>query len=256
VQIEAERRLLRAALQDPMNQRFVLLSEDSVPVYSAPAVHLQLVSEQRSRVDACANLTDPGDGDRRATHRWQDAMGGAGLAVELWRKSSQWVGLIRAHAELVAGEEQLNAVFAAECWAADDRERFCISDEHFIPSLLALKGLEGECECGGAAMHTEWRPGGWHPVLYEVSDATAEILHKVLRHGAGCDSASLESAAPGLLAGADVAIAAGAAALGMAEAAGVRVMPPGCPLFARKIAPEAVRSWGNVLALPLARGLP
>lgn len=45
--------LLAAALKDPLNQRFVLLSESCVPLYSPQVVYMQLLSEQGSRVDAC-----------------------------------------------------------------------------------------------------------------------------------------------------------------------------------------------------------
>lgn len=49
--VDAERALLRAALQDPANQRFVLLSETCIPLHPAPLVYLQLVTEPVSRID-------------------------------------------------------------------------------------------------------------------------------------------------------------------------------------------------------------
>ena len=51
--IDAERALLRAALADPANQRFALLSESCVPLHPAPVVYAQLMAEPRSRVNAC-----------------------------------------------------------------------------------------------------------------------------------------------------------------------------------------------------------
>ena len=53
LQAEAERRLLRAALQDPRNQRFVLLSESCAPLYPPHVIYLQLLGEARSRLNAC-----------------------------------------------------------------------------------------------------------------------------------------------------------------------------------------------------------
>lgn len=53
--VDATRALLRAALQDPANQRFVLLSESGVPLYPPAATHQQLLAEPRSRINACAN---------------------------------------------------------------------------------------------------------------------------------------------------------------------------------------------------------
>ena len=47
--------LLCCALQDPLNQRFVLLSESDAPLYPAPMTWLQLVTEMQSRVRVCAD---------------------------------------------------------------------------------------------------------------------------------------------------------------------------------------------------------
>ena len=51
--VEALRALLRAALAEPLNQRFQLLCEHSLPLQSPALVYQQLVGEARSRVDAC-----------------------------------------------------------------------------------------------------------------------------------------------------------------------------------------------------------
>lgn len=99
------------------------------------------------------------------------------LNVSMWRKSSQWVtlnrldlfkecnppatahvlpldvnpclfaiaGLLqnRKHAALVAGDDEVNPLFVRECWvdtAHRPPHRFCVSDEHYIPTLLAAHG--------------------------------------------------------------------------------------------------------------------
>ena len=51
---QVTRRLLGAGLRDPDNQRFLLLSETCVPLYSALIVYQQLMHEWRSRISACA----------------------------------------------------------------------------------------------------------------------------------------------------------------------------------------------------------
>lgn len=51
--VVAARELLRAALRDPHNQRFILLSETAVPMYPPTVTYHQLVNEQKSRVNAC-----------------------------------------------------------------------------------------------------------------------------------------------------------------------------------------------------------
>lgn len=58
-----------AALQDPLNERFVLLSESCIPLYPASVVWAQLFSEPRSKIHACADLDNPDDEGRRMTYR-------------------------------------------------------------------------------------------------------------------------------------------------------------------------------------------
>jgi len=52
--VDATRALLRAALADRANARFVLLSESGIPLYPPAALHQQLTAERRSRINACA----------------------------------------------------------------------------------------------------------------------------------------------------------------------------------------------------------
>jgi len=51
--VEATRALMRASLEDPLNQKFVLLSEAGIPLYPPDLVYVQLMSEDKSRIDSC-----------------------------------------------------------------------------------------------------------------------------------------------------------------------------------------------------------
>ncbi len=51
--VQAQRLLLRSALQDPLNQRFVFLSEACAPLIPAATMYAQLMSESKSRINAC-----------------------------------------------------------------------------------------------------------------------------------------------------------------------------------------------------------
>ena len=51
--MDAEKLLLRAALVDPANQVFQLLCEATLPLYPATTMYLQLITEQRSRINSC-----------------------------------------------------------------------------------------------------------------------------------------------------------------------------------------------------------
>ena len=63
-QVEAERRLLRAALEHPANQRFMLLSEACLPLYPPHVVWAEAFASRRSRMHACKQDT-PEDEQRR-----------------------------------------------------------------------------------------------------------------------------------------------------------------------------------------------
>ncbi len=53
----AERLMLREALKEPRNQRFVLLSDSGVPLYPPTAMYQHLMGISKSRIDACTPVT-------------------------------------------------------------------------------------------------------------------------------------------------------------------------------------------------------
>ena len=53
--VEATRALMRASLEDPLNQKFVLLSEAGIPLYPPDLFYVQLMSEDKSRINSCVN---------------------------------------------------------------------------------------------------------------------------------------------------------------------------------------------------------
>eukprot|EP00887_Chlorella_sp_A99_P003649 scaffold7.g3649.t1 len=120
-------------------------------------------------------------------------------------KWEQWFMLSRAHAELVAADREVNQAFAEHCRIGWDEERQaerdCISDEHYIPSLLAFHGQDNATTChvtsgtfvdwkaslGGTGACTStlapgacWQRasqvGSWHPVTYEPGHVTKDTI--------------------------------------------------------------------------------
>jgi Core-2/I-Branching enzyme len=51
--VEAERVLLRAALEDPQNRRFQMLCEQTVPLYPPEVLYRELMAAPGSHVAAC-----------------------------------------------------------------------------------------------------------------------------------------------------------------------------------------------------------
>ncbi|KAL0381741.1 UNVERIFIED_CONTAM: Glycosyltransferase BC10 [Sesamum angustifolium] len=91
--------------------------------------------------------------------------------------SVQWVVLTRKHAEIVVQDDTP---------ADGSKEHNCIPDEHYVQTLLAQKGLEGEIT-RRSLTHTSWDVSssrdperrGWHPVTYKLADATPKLIQSI-----------------------------------------------------------------------------
>ncbi|XP_021773963.1 uncharacterized protein LOC110737924 isoform X1 [Chenopodium quinoa] len=185
--IQAERILLKSALVDPANERFIFLSDSCVPLYNLSYTYDYIMSTSTSFVDS---FSDSKDG--RYNPKMQPV-----IPVTNWRKGSQWVILNRKHAEIIVKDETVFPVFQQHCkrkslpefWRHQpfpvdtSKEHNCIPDEHYVQTLLALEGLEGEIT-RRSLTHTAWdlpaskdhERRGWHPVTYKFSDATSELI--------------------------------------------------------------------------------
>jgi hypothetical protein len=164
--------------------------------------------------------------------------------------------LTRKHAEAVVGDTRVDEAFRRHCWVASDwKQRFCVADEHYIPTLLAYLNLEAEAACDAVLTYTQWRGGAPHPTTFDK--ATTELLAQLR---GGCNATVLETAsAEGVAmlleqaagwrrmarregAGAGAADGSGSSSGGM-----VGLLPPSCPLFARKIDAASMQSWEELL---------
>ncbi|XP_011622081.1 uncharacterized protein LOC18430789 isoform X1 [Amborella trichopoda] len=187
--IEAERILLRNALKDSLNERFVFLSDSCIPLYNFSYTYDYIMSSSNSFVDSFADTKEG---------RYNPKMDPL-IPVVSWRKGSQWAVLTRKHAKVVAEDDTVISVFHQHCkrrslpefWRDHSlptdasKEHNCIPDEHYVQTLLALKGLEAELT-RRPLTHTVWDMSskdherrGWHPVTYKHSDATPQLIHDI-----------------------------------------------------------------------------
>ncbi|GAB2240046.1 hypothetical protein Droror1_Dr00020564 [Drosera rotundifolia] len=191
--IEAERLLLDAALEDPANQRFVLLSDSCVPLYNFSYIYKYIMASQRSFVDS---FLDPKD------ERYHPKMPPY-IPKYKWRKGSQWITLVRKHAEVVVDDEAILPVFQRYCKRRPpvdeslgkqniklQKQHNCIPDEHYVQTLLAMRGLEKELE-RRTLTYTLWNESGtkmerksWHPVTFSYAAANPERIKiiKAINH--------------------------------------------------------------------------
>ncbi|CAI9111488.1 OLC1v1011716C1 [Oldenlandia corymbosa var. corymbosa] len=187
--LQAERVLLKNALEDLHNERFVFLSDSCIPLYNFSYTYDYIMSSPGSFVDSFADTKEG---------RYNPKMHPV-VRVENWRKGSQWVVLTRKHADIVVKDDIVFPVFQLHCrrkslpefWrdrplpAEGWKEHNCIPDEHYVQTLLAHKGLEGEIT-RRSVTHTSWdlsskdrERRGWHPVTYKLADATPSLIQSI-----------------------------------------------------------------------------
>ncbi|KAE8689347.1 Core-2/I-branching beta-1,6-N-acetylglucosaminyltransferase family protein isoform 2 [Hibiscus syriacus] len=188
--IEAERILLRHALTDRYNERFVFVSDSCIPIYNFSYMYDYIMSTPTSFVDSFADTKEG---------RYNPKMDPV-IPVYNWRKGSQWVVLTRKHAEVVVNDTTVFPMFQQHCKASCIYdcwpfyyfkkivvfEHNCIPDEHYVQTLLAQEGFEGEIT-RRSLIYSAWdlsaskdrERRGWHPVTYKFSDATPELIKSI-----------------------------------------------------------------------------
>lgn len=184
--VVASRHLLWQAFRDPANTRFLLVSESDVPLWHPAVTWRQLTALPVSLTYARPRPDDSGS-------RWVREMATHPGRVfrTHWRKSSQWFELTRDHASVVLSDELVYRAFEAHCragWdAAQQRTLDCYPDEHYVPTLLALRGLEEATVAGleGSA-YAEWRGREPHPVEFEPGEVTVEAFRGRIGVTPGC----------------------------------------------------------------------
>lgn len=188
--IEAERILLRHALADPFNDRFVFLSDSCIPLYNFSYTYNYIMSTSTSFVDSFADTKEG---------RYNPKMAPV-IPIHNWRKGSQWAVLTRKHAEIVVNDTTVFPMFQQHCkrkslpefWrehsfpADPSKEHNCIPDEHYVQTLLAQEGLEGELT-RRSLTYSSWdlssskdhERRGWHPATYKYADATPLLIQSI-----------------------------------------------------------------------------
>ncbi|CAN6335248.1 unnamed protein product [Urochloa humidicola] len=165
---DAERRLLANALLDPGNERFVLVSESCIPLYSFATVHHYLTRSRHSFVGA---FDDPGP-HGRGRYR-------AGLAPEVrreqWRKGAQWFEMDRDLAVDVVSDERYYPKFREHCRAP------CYMDEHYLPTVLSVEAPDRIAN--HSVTWVDWSRGGAHPATFGEADVGEAFLRRLTTPG-------------------------------------------------------------------------
>lgn len=164
--IDAEKRLLKAGLEDPSNHRFVLLSESCIPLHSFSFVYDYLMGQTNSFIESYStNL--PG--------RYDPSMAPVVKEGD-FRKGGQWFALRRDHAQVVYAEEEVYDVFQKHCYWDWGLNKLCAPDETYIQTTLAVLGREKEIHRRGITF-TEWYPTTRvHPKRYVIQEVSRDLI--------------------------------------------------------------------------------
>ncbi|XP_078446094.1 glycosyltransferase BC10-like isoform X2 [Wolffia australiana] len=174
--VEAERLLFKSALEDPANQRFVLLSESCVPLYNFSYTYSYLMSSSKSFINSFVIQNNS---------RYNPDMYPTILRNK-WRKGSQWVTLVRKHAVLVTKDNVIFPVFKKHCKQNGSKKEYsCVPDEHYIQTLFSINGLVDEIE-RRSLTYTLWNQStskveqqGWHPVTFGYAAAGPSLISQI-----------------------------------------------------------------------------
>ncbi|GAB2291434.1 hypothetical protein Dimus_025689 [Dionaea muscipula] len=167
--VDAEKRLLANALQDPDNHHFVLLSDSCVPLHDFSYVYHYLIYTNISFVDSFRDPGPHGNG-RYSKHMLPE------VPVEAFRKGAQWFTLKRKHALIVMADSLYYSKFRDYCRPDVDGHN-CYSDEHYLPTLLHMIDPAGMSNW--SVTHVDWSQHLWHPRSYTRQDVSFELLRNI-----------------------------------------------------------------------------
>jgi len=166
--VEAEKVLLQFAIQDPGVAKFALLSELDVPVQSFECTH-QMITEKKQSFLQSVQTQD------RMPPKLKTY-----VSPRMWRKGSQWFVLNREHAQMVLDDRDYWTWFRRFCTIFSLNP--CIADEHYIPTLLALRKAESQSQLLRHSLtYTQWIEGKPSPELFGKNTPMRSKIQEIRR---------------------------------------------------------------------------
>jgi hypothetical protein len=125
--------LLKEALKDSDNQKFVFVSDTTIPFCSFNKLYHDFMCTSQSIFPFCVNPhQDPThSGTFWGYHNFQPKKIFAPIPAEYQYKNPQWIVLNRKHAQLMTEDEAIISIF----------DNYIGDQEHYPSTFLALKGL-------------------------------------------------------------------------------------------------------------------
>lgn len=134
--MKAQIELLREALKDPCNDKFIFVSESTIPLQDFDTIYESLIARDKSIFSFCPNPHQ--DPQRVGTfwgyHNYQPKRILYPIPARLQYRNSQWVILSRKHAQLMVDDTKYIEMIT----------RHICDQEHYPSTFLAIKGLLDE----------------------------------------------------------------------------------------------------------------
>ncbi|RID50859.1 hypothetical protein BRARA_H01561 [Brassica rapa] len=168
--VDAEKRLLVNALEDPENQHFVLLSESCIPLHTFDYTYRYLLY---SNVSFIESFVDPGP---RGTGRHMEHMLPE-ITKEDFRKGAQWFTMKRQHAVIVMADSLYYSKFSKYCGPGLEANKNCTADEHYLPTFFSKVDPMGISNW--SVTYVDWSNRRRHPKTYRAHEISLEFMNSV-----------------------------------------------------------------------------
>ncbi len=140
--LNAQRALLREALKDQTNTKFVFLSESDIPIKTFEEAYQRILEHPYSEFSYWRNQNHP--------HRKLPNLANM-------HKNTAWIILNRKHAQLMVDDTTMSTLFA----------QFPFDCEHYASTFLAHNNLLDEVVNDSATLDI-WPDGGPHPHFFDA----------------------------------------------------------------------------------------
>eukprot|EP00347_Sterkiella_histriomuscorum_P006952 403350810 len=153
-QVRVQIQLLRYALQDPQNQKFIYVSQSCIPLYNFTTFYDKIMSHPYTMLEIIPNTLNLGGRYPRMTELLKN------YKDEEIIKHSNWIVFIRSHAQIMVDEE--NSIIKK---FEDVEEPISSPDEGVFGVTLASKGLLSEV-WNTVVAHSVWYTSTIHHYVY------------------------------------------------------------------------------------------
>ncbi|KAG2263171.1 hypothetical protein Bca4012_015197 [Brassica carinata] len=168
--VDAEKRLLVSALEDPDNQHFVLLSESCIPLHTFDYTYRYLLYANVSFIESFVDPGPHGTG-RHMEHMLPE------IAREDFRKGAQWFTMKRQHAVIVMADSLYYSKFREYCGPGIEAYKDCIADEHYLPTFFSMIDPMGISNW--SVTYVDWSERRWHPKTYTANEISLHFMKNV-----------------------------------------------------------------------------